>query len=299
VRLFADARPPVAVVRKHGDRHLGGDGRRLNDPVQASTKKGRRGQTSRSGSWATCVRLGIDGASTQFIGGRRARLEDPVTCFSTTKLLVLAAVSLATVGCGTPDFGLSALFHQPCTPEVCPVIDEDAGPNDARIEIPAGQVVIVSLTSSNSVQETRGGEVVLAEDLSCVPSVGAPCKATLKRLRIELVAIDFPTDQGNFHAQDIVVSYQAPLSIEGDGTDFALPSGSTVHTCVNVEGVSEHASATTTMEGSLMVSTNDQTLSFNAVLPLIVKLGSDCSVFPMQIAGDVDGATPWAQRPGP
>jgi hypothetical protein len=233
------------------------------------------------------------------IDGRRARSPGEATCFSTTKLLVLAAVSGGTVGCGTPDFGLSSLFDQSCVPETCPVVDEDAGPNDARIELQPGSSLTLSIGNITLILEDVGGEVVLAGDLSCVPSAGAPCQATLKRLRIEIMDLEVPTDQGTFHVKNGVVSYQAPLSIEANGGGFVVPSGSTVHTCVNVDGVPEHDSATTTVNGLLWVSSGSQALSFGDTLPFVPKLGSDCSREPIQIAGQVVGATPWAQRPAP
>jgi hypothetical protein len=213
-------------------------------------------------------------------------------------VLVGVAFGGVLAGCGG-DLGLSRFFQTPCTSEACPVADEDAGPNDARIEIAAGPLLGLALMGQMSAQRVRGGEVVLSGNLYCVPSASAPCSATLKRLRIEIAPIEVDTNVGNFTLENTVVSYAAPLTIRDEGSGFVVPRGSTVHTCVTVQGTSEHATATTTEDAALTVSAIDEILSFQGTLPLVVKLGPDCNTVSMQISGLLGGTTPWAQKPSP
>jgi hypothetical protein len=212
--------------------------------------------------------------------------------------LVGLAFSSVLAGCGG-DLGLSKLFQTPCIPEACPVTDEEAGPNDARIELGAGTLLDLASMGQTSTQETRGGEIVLSGNLYCVPSEGAPCSATLKRLRIELVPVEVDTNVGNFTLDDLVVSYAAPLTIQDPGSGFVVPNGSTVHTCLSVQGTSEHASATTTGDAWLSVDAFDEYVGLQAILPLVVKLGPDCTTVPLQISGLFAGTRPWAQKPSP
>jgi hypothetical protein len=217
-----------------------------------------------------------------------------------TMRLLLSGLAFCSVlaGCGG-DLGLSQLFQTPCVAEACPVVDEEAGPNDARIELGGGTLLDLTANGQMSTQETRGGEIILSGSLYCVPSEGAPCSATLKRLRIELVPVEVDTNVGNFTLENLVVSYAAPLTIQDPGSGFVVPSGSTVHTCASVQGTSEHASATTTDDAWLSAWAYQESLSFQGTLPLVVKLGPDCTTVPMQVSGLFVGTTPWAQKPPP
>jgi hypothetical protein len=213
--------------------------------------------------------------------------------------LVLVGVSSGVLaGCGG-DLGLSKLFQTPCIAEACPVTDEDAGPNDARIELGAGSLLGLAVRGQTSTQETRGGEVVLSGNLYCVPSTSTACSATLKRFRIQIAPVEVDTDVGTFTLDDAVVSFAAPLTIQDPGSGFVVPGGSTVHTCLTVQGTSEHASATTTEDGWLTASAYDESLSFQGTLPFVVKLGPDCTTVPMEISALLAGTTPWAQKPAP
>jgi hypothetical protein len=209
-------------------------------------------------------------------------------------------VSFALGACGNAgDLGLSQLVDHPCVPEACPVTDQDAGSDDYRVALAPGTLISLVVGQLDSVQEVSGGEVVLSGDLNCVPSGAAACKATLKRLRVELKPIIVDTGQGQLTLEGGMVSYEAPLSIVDRQDRFSLPEGSTVHTCVTVQGVSEHASAPTTGTGALSAFAPDQDLTFEGSLPFVVKLGTQCTVVPMSISGLMVGEAPWAQEPKP
>jgi hypothetical protein len=218
--------------------------------------------------------------------------------------LLVAAASVA--ACTNKGIDFESLLPHPCEPESCPTTDLAPDSKDFVIKLAPGQLISLEVQQVTSFQSVTGGEVVLSKDLADPPCYGesgvAGCKVTLKRLRLELESTQVNSSVGTFSLDDVVVSLVAPVTLETTGTGALLPSGSTVQTCMSLQGVSEDLEEKTTEKdyGVLSFSIAEQFLTLSLVsLPLAMGIGSQCEVIPMSLSGDLSGVTPWAQRPIP
>jgi hypothetical protein len=148
----------------------------------------------------------------------------------------------------------------------CPVVDEDPANGDVVLPVhsDATSVNLVSVSTDPhawadaSAQTVLGGSIVLRSaplDPLVPPPPGAP-PFVIERLRLDISSLNstqISVDHGGpFHLssgetldiENPTIRVQAPVSlIHKSDSYYAIPSGTTIHTCATINGKAWHGSA--------------------------------------------------------
>jgi hypothetical protein len=122
----------------------------------------------------------------------------------------------------------------------CPKVGEAATRDDIRLVVTERSFGFIEV-DGDGFDLAIGGELVLRpEEAGCVASQDQPCPVQIRRLEIRPSAF---TTADRRELSDIKLALEAPLDIEDSGLGAVIDEGRTVHSCLTVDGVGEHATA--------------------------------------------------------
>ena len=189
----------------------------------------------------------------------------------------------------------------PCDPvPECPVVDEEATEDDVRVLWAEGQTLEMTLDAEPAQIEVVGGEVVFTPD-AADPNCDGPCAITLKRLTLTLKNMYFVSSQDSVRVTGLTLAFKGPIVLDNpDGAASILPKSAETLTCATVQHIPWAHASTLGKDGRLAARATNEELTLEALVPMTVNGSTavDCQPFAIELAGTLQGATPFDQNPG-
>lgn len=190
--------------------------------------------------------------------------------------------------------------NKACPEAACPTVGEDAAPGDYRVPLggkDAWAFVDISLATMDaspafSEFPLLGGELVFSKP-NC--SADGACRTSLKKLRLDLAPFPVGLSDGSHVSYDAIsVSYETPITLDGQVTTYTVPVGTVTHACARVNGRSWHATAATTVPTLLKIDEPGQLLAIDGVIPLVMRADDpSCSTITLQARVSAIPTLPW------
>ena len=132
----------------------------------------------------------------------------------------------------------------------CPQLGETATADDLRLVLQTDTSFGLLVIDDEEIDiGFVGGELVIrSEEPGCVASGDHPCRAEIRRLDVR--PSGFTTGDGQ-HLSDITLAVKAPFSVVDTGGGIFLEPGTTVDSCVTVDGAKQHGAAAPRSETSI------------------------------------------------
>lgn len=202
-------------------------------------------------------------------------------------------ISLALLSCGE---------EETCGSEVCPTPSVSPEAEDYVVELdPTGLVTVQSgdVASSSAIALRAGRVVFRTDDPACFPAPDTPCVYTVRALEIALEEFILAVSNGSrVSVRETTAFLAAPVDAEDTGTGAILPSGTSFHACMEVDGERQHASSPLVGPLFISIDPSTQSLSVDGTVEMAVRLpGNECKESSLSAQVMLTGVSPWAAVP--